>query len=189
MIELMLETKSLLNGHFELSSGLHSKQYFQCAKLLQYPEYAQRAGELIAQNFNSDKIDIVLGPAMGGLIIGYETARALGKPFIFTERKGGLMSLRRGFEINQGARVLVVEDVITTAKSTNETIEVIKSFGGEIAGIGCIIDRSKGSSGLDIKSLVQSEPEIFPPEDCPMCRDGIPKEKPGSRTQVIPRFN
>ncbi len=182
MIDILIKTESLLKGHFELSSGLHSNQYFQCAKLLQYPEHAEKVGKRIAELFNPNNIDIVLGPAIGGLIIGYETARALGKRSIFTERKDGTMSLRRGFNINKGDKILIVEDVITTAKTTKETIEIIKEYGGKIAGIGCIVDRSKGETGLDIKSLIQIDPEIFTKEKCPMCKAGQSIEKPGSRT-------
>ena len=134
---------------------------------------------------DTDKIDTVLGPALGGLIIGHETARALGKKSIFTERKDGIMTLRRGFCINKGEQVLIVEDVITTAKSTRETIEVVKGFGGEIAGIGCIVDRTKDETGLEIKSLIQLDPEIYSPEECPMCKAGQSIEKPGSRTKIM----
>jgi len=185
MIDLLIRTESLLKGHFELSSGLHSNQYFQCARLLQYPEYAEKAGKQLAALFDTSKIDVVLGPAMGGVIIGYETAKSLGKKSIFTERKDGIMTLRRGFHINKGDRVLVIEDVITTAKSTIESIKIIESFGGKIAGIGCIVDRSKGQTPLVIKSLIQIDPEIYSPEECPMCKLGQSIEKPGSRTQII----
>lgn len=182
MIDLLIKTESLLKGHFELSSGMHSNQYFQCAKLLQYPEYAEKTGKQIAKLFNPQQIDAVLGPAIGGLIISYETARAIGKKSIFTERKDGIMSLRRGFNINQGDKILIVEDVITTAKTTQETIKVIKNLGGKIAGIGCIVDRSQGKTGLEIKSLLEIDPEIYTPEQCPMCKAGQSVEKPGSRT-------
>jgi len=185
MIDLLIRTGSLLKGHFELSSGLHSNQYFQCAKLLQYPEYAEKAGKQLAALFDASKIDVVLGPALGGVIIGYETAKSLGKKSIFTERKDGIMTLRRGFNINKGDRVLVIEDVITTAKSTMESIEIIKSFGGKIAGIGCIVDRTSGQTSLKIESLIQIDPEIYFPEECPMCKLGQSIEKPGSRTQII----
>lgn len=184
MLDLLLKTESLLEGHFELSSGMHSKQYFQCAKLLQYPEYAEKAGMMIAAAFDRNNIDIVLGPALGGIIIGYEVARALNKKSIFTERKNGIMTLKRGFQINKGDRVLVVEDVITTAKSTRETIEVIENFGGIIAGIACIVDRSKGQTGFQIKSLLQMDPEIYSPETCSLCKSGLVIDKPGSRTKV-----
>lgn len=184
MIDLLIRTESLLKGHFELSSGLHSNQYFQCAKLLQYPEYAEKTGKQLAELFDANKIDAVLGPALGGIIIGYETAKALGKKSIFTERKDGIMTLKRGFHINKGARVIIIEDVITTAKSTMESIKIIESFGGNIAGIGCIVDRSKGQTALKIESLIQIDPEIYTPEECPMCKLGQSIEKPGSRTQV-----
>lgn len=184
MLNLMMQTESLLKGHFELSSGMHGNQYFQCAKLLQYPEYAEKAGKEIASLFDKNSIDIVLGPALGGIIIGYEVAKALGKKSIFTERKDGIMTLRRGFEINKGDRILIIEDVITTAKSTFETIEVIKSFEGEIAGVGCIVDRSNGKTGLEIKSLLQISPEIFTPSECPMCKSSEIINKPGSRTKA-----
>lgn len=184
IIDLLIKTKSMLKGHFELSSGLHSNQYFQCAKVLQYPEYAENLGKQIAALFDTNQIDIVLGPALGGVIIGYETAKSLGKKSVFTERKDGIMLLRRGFEINKGDRVLVIEDVITTAKSTLESVKIIESFGGEVAGIGCIVDRSKGKTDLKIKSLLQIDPEIYTPEECPMCKAGQNVEKPGSRTQI-----
>lgn len=185
MLDILLETQSLMKGHFELSSGLHSNQYFQCAKLLQYPQYSQKAGEQIASFFEKNNVDIVLGPALGGIIIGYEVARAMGKKSIFTERKDGLMTLRRGFKINKGDKVLIIEDVITTAKSTKETIEVIKSFGGQIAGVGCIVDRSRGTTDIEIKSILQIDPETFTAEECPMCKSGEKPEKPGSRTKIL----
>jgi len=185
MIDLLIQTESYLQGHFELSSGLHSNQYFQCAKLLQHPEHAEKAGKQIAELFGRQLIDIVVAPALGGLIIGHEVARALRRKFLFTERKDGKMVLRRGFCINKGDKILIIEDVITTAKSTMETVEVIKSYGGEIAGFGCIVDRTSGKTDLVIKSLVQMEPEVYNPQDCPMCKSGIPIDKPGSRTASL----
>jgi len=184
MLQDLKETKSLLEGHFELSSGLHSSQYFQCAKLLQYPNLAEKTGTKLAAFYNTKEIDIVLGPALGGVIIGYETARALGKKSIFTERKNGIMSLKRGFEINHGDRVLIVEDVITTAKSTMETIDIVKSLGGIIAGTCCIVDRTEGKTGLNIKSLVQISPIVYEKANCPLCKAGIIIDKPGSRTEI-----
>lgn len=184
IFEILKTTQSILEGHFELSSGLHSDRYFQCAKLLQYPQYAEIAGQHIAAMFNADEIDLVLGPALGGVIIGYEVARSLGKPSIFTERKDGFMSLRRGFRINEGDRVLIVEDVITTAKSVKENMVIVDGYNAHIAGVGCIIDRSKGRSGIDIKSLTQLDPVVYDPNDCPMCKEGITLEKPGSQARV-----
>lgn len=182
IIEFLEKTGSIRTGHFELSSGFHSNQYFQCAKLLQYPDIAEQVGHQLAQLFDN-KIDAVIGPALGGIIIAYETARALGKKNIFVERKDGNMSLRRGFEISEGEKVIIIEDVITTAKSVKETIEVINKFGAEIVGYGCIVDRSQGKTGLDIKSLIQMTPEIYSPSDCPLCKQGSKPEKPGSRVK------
>lgn len=184
MLDLLIKTESYIKGHFELSSGLHSNQYFQCAKLLQYPEHAENAGKQLAALFDKESVDIVVGPALGGIIIGYEVAKALGKKSIFTERKDGIMMLRRGFQVNKGDKILIIEDVITTAKSTAETIKVIEALGGEIAGIGCIVDRSSGKTEFMIKSLLQIEPETFTPEECLMCKQGLPIEKPGSRTKI-----
>ena len=184
MIDLLIKTESLLKGHFELSSGFHSNQYFQCAKLFQYPEYAEKAGKLIANLFSESEIDVVVGPALGGVIIGYEVAKSLGKKFIFTERKDGIMLLRRGFCLDKGDKVLIIEDVITTAKSTKETIEIIKSFGAEVAGIGSLVDRTSAQTDLEIKSLLQINPEIYAPEECFMCKSGQSIEKPGSRTKT-----
>lgn len=183
MLDLLIQTESFVKGHFELSSGLHGNQYFQCAKLLQNPEHAENIGKKLAALFDKNNIDIVVGPALGGIIIGYEVAKTLGKEFIFTERKDGIMTLRRGFNINKGDRILIIEDVITTAKSTKETIEVIKEFGGNISGIGCIVDRSGDKSAFVIKSLLQMHLETYIPEKCIMCKKGIPVEKPGSRTK------
>lgn len=184
LYDILLETQSILNGHFELSSGLHSNKYFQCARLLQHPQYAEMAGKAIAAQFNPDDIDVVLGPALGGVIIGYEVARALGKPSIFTERKDGFMSLRRGFRINEGERILIIEDVITTAKSVKENVIIVEGYNAHVAGVGSIIDRSQGQTGLNIKSLIQLEPIVFHPNDCPMCKEGLEIEKPGSQARV-----
>lgn len=182
--EILKQTQSIMDGHFELSSGLHSDKYFQCAKMLQHPQFAEIAGKQIAAKFNAGEIDVVLGPALGGVIIGYEVARALGKLSIFTERKDGFMSLRRGFKINEGDRILIVEDVITTAKSVKENMVIVDGYNAHVAGVACIIDRSKGQSGVDIKSLVQLEPVVYDPNECPMCKEGLNLEKPGSQARV-----
>ncbi|HSA06259.1 MAG TPA: orotate phosphoribosyltransferase [Candidatus Gastranaerophilales bacterium] len=184
MIDLLKETESLLEGHFELSSGLHSDKYCQCAKLLQYPQHAETAGRKIAELFDANQIDAVLGPALGGIIIGYEVARALNRISLFTERKDGYMSLRRGFHLNEGDRVLIVEDVITTAKSVKENIRILKDYNAQLAGVACIVDRSMGRSGLELKSLIQMNPAVYSPDDCPLCREGVEMEKPGSKSRV-----
>jgi len=180
ILELLEKTESIKKGHFQLSSGFHSDMYFQCARLLQYPEIAQKTAEALAKMIDFD-VDTVLGPALGGVIIGHEVARALNKKSIFTERKDGIMTLRRGFDINNGERVIIVEDVITTAKSALETAKVIESLGGIIAGYACIVDRSEGKTGIDIKSLVQISPNIYSQDNCPLCKNGTNAEKPGSR--------
>lgn len=173
-------TGAVLEGHFELSSGFHTNKYFQCAKLLQYPNLAEETGKAIAAKINFP-VDVVIGPALGGVIIAYEVARALGKKGLFVERKDGELQLRRGFEIAKGEKVLIVEDVITTAKSAKEATAVIDEYGGTIAGYACIIDRSEGNSGLEIVSLAQMSVELYSVENCPLCLRGNPVIKPGSR--------
>jgi len=184
-IKILLEkTNSIIDGHFELSSGLHSDKYFQCAKLLQYPEFAEIAALTLAKQFTS-RIDVVVGPALGGIIIAYEVARVLNARSIFTERKDGIMSIRRGFEIQENENVIIVEDVITTAKSIIETEKVLKNFNCNIIGYGCIIDRSNERTGLNIHSLVKVIANTYNPKECPLCKQGIPKEKPGSRVKTL----
>ncbi len=185
ILELLEQTQAVLKGHFELSSGNHSNQYFQCAKLLQYPKYAELAAKMLAEKFNKDSIDAVVGPALGGVIIGYEVGKAMDKKSIFTERKDGAMTLRRGFELEPGERVIIIEDVITTAKSAIETTKALESLGAKVVGYGCIVDRSCGNTYLDIKSLTQMEPVIYSPDNCPLCRQGSSPEKPGSRFKTL----
>jgi orotate phosphoribosyltransferase len=151
----------MLKGHFVLSSGFHSNQYFQCAKLLQYPDLAEKVAKELAKQF-TEVVDTVIGPALGGIIIAHEVGRALGKKVIFVERKDGELCLRRGFEIATGERIIIIEDVVTTAKSIFETVKVVEEFGGNIVGYGCIIDRSQGKTGLILKSLAKMDPEIYP---------------------------
>ena len=185
ILDILKETESFMEGHFELSSGLHTYKYCQCAKMLQNPAYAAIAGQKIAAMYDRDEVDTVLGPALGGVIIGYEVARALGKPFIFTERKEGIMALRRGFNINEGEKVLIIEDVITTAKSVKENIGILHQYGAKVSGIACIIDRSKGKSGIDFKSLTKDDPILFNPDECPLCREGVPLYYLGSKTNNL----
>lgn len=183
VIELLEKTGGMLKGHFELSSGLHSNQYFQCAKLLQYTDIAEKVGTELAKLI-TEEVDVVVGPALGGMIIAHEVARALNKRSIFVERKDGIMCLRRGFEISKGEKVIIIEDVITTAKSALEAAKVIEELGAEIIGYGCIVDRSQGKTGLNIKSLIQMDPEVYSTENCPMCLKGSLPVKPGSRTKA-----
>ncbi len=179
--ELLKETGALLEGHFLLSSGKHSDGYVQCAKLLMYPDKAEKAIEIIAEKLKDIDFDIVVGPAMGGIIVSYELARQLGKPSIFVEREDGEMTLRRGFDIKPGQRVLITEDVVTTGKSSYEAIKVVEDNGGEVVGIACVVDRSKGDIKYPIFSGVKLNLNTYEKEECPLCKENLPITKPGSR--------
>jgi len=183
ILKLFRQTGALLSGHFRLSSGLHSGNYFQCALLLQNPDIAEKMCSQLAGYFKDDKPTCVVAPALGGVIVSYETARALGVKSLFTERVEGKMALRRGFEIKKEDRVLVVEDVITTGLSTGEVLEAVKSRGAKIIGVGCIVDRSgkELDFGVKLKSLVRLDFPTYKPEECPLCKKGIEIRKPGSR--------
>ena len=183
-LELYRRTGAYLEGHFRLSSGLHSPGYMQSALVLQHPTDAAALGMGIAVNTKRFRPTVVLSPALGGLIIGHEVARALGVRAIFAERAGGTaLSLRRGFALLPGDRVLVVEDVLTTGKSTRETVDVARELGAEVIGVASIVDRSGGAIKFDVPSfsLVQLEVPTYDPDTCPLCAQGIPVEKPGSR--------
>lgn len=180
-MEILEQTQAVVNGHFELSSGLHSNKYFQCARLFQYPEISEKLTVELSKKIDF-QVDTVVGPALGGVIIAYEMGRALGKKAVFAERKDGILTIRRGFEIAEGERVLIMEDVITTAKSAKETAEVVEQMGGIVVGYACVVDRSQGKTGLYIKSLVQVEVEAFESYNCPLCKAGQTIDKPGSRT-------
>lgn len=177
-------TNALLDGHFILSSGLHSPNYLQCALALRKPSDAEKFGRAIAEKFDSKDFDGVVSPAIGGLIIGYETARALNLPFIWTERQQGEMTLRRGFSIKKDERFLVVEDVITTGGSTRECIEVIEKLGGKVISAASIIDRSGGNADVGVPriALATLEVESYVTDFCPNCKNGEIAIKPGSRT-------
>jgi orotate phosphoribosyltransferase len=174
---------ALLKGHFRLSSGLHSEKYLQCALVLQYPDVAEKLSKELAGKFSKDAIDVVIGPALGGVTLAYEVARAIGKRGLFTERQDGKMVLRRGFSISKGEKVLVVEDVVTTGGSTKEVIDLVKSFGAEVVGVGSIIDRSgaKIDFGAPFKPLAKVAVETFEEDACPLCKKQVPITKPGSR--------
>lgn len=178
------ETKALLEGHFILSSGLHSLNYLQCALALQYPTASSSFGRAIAEKFPDAQFDTVASPAIGGLIIGYATAEALGTRFIWTERENGVMTLRRGFTITPGERILVVEDVITTGGSTRECIQALEKHGAKVIAAASIIDRSNGAADVGVPrvSLVSLDVPSYAAEDCPMCARGEEAVKPGSRT-------
>jgi orotate phosphoribosyltransferase len=185
--EIFLKADAFLEGHFLLSSGLHSPYYLQCARVLQYPNYAETLCSELARRIKELGIefDLVIAPAIGGIIVSYETARHLGVRGIFAERVDGKLTLRRGFEIKKGERAVVVEDVVTTGKSTRETIEVVKEHGGEVVAVGSLVDRSGGKAdfgGIPFTTLWRLEVPVYQPESCPLCREGkLPLVKPGSR--------
>ena len=182
ILHMFENTGALLKGHFKLTSGLHSGQYLQCALVLQNPEYAQRLCKELAAKFKEDNVNVVIGPALGGIVVSYEVARALGARSIFAEREEGRMTLRRGFNIEKNDRALVVEDVVTTGGSTKEVIDIVKRSGAHLTGIGVIVDRSKGVDFKDkFISLLKIDIPAFEPADCPLCKDNIPITKPGSR--------
>lgn len=186
VLRLLQESGALREGHFLLSSGLHSPAYVQCALLLEDPSRARRVGETLAAEVADFDPDSILAPALGGLIVGHEVASALGLPFRFTERKDGAMTLRRGFVLKPGERVVVVEDVVTTGRSTRETMDVIRAHGGEVAGVGSILNRSGQAAGpfgdVPYRALATLDLPTYDPESCPLCRAGGTAEKPGSRT-------
>lgn len=181
VLELLEKTEGVLHGHFCLTSGLHSNIYFQCAKLYQYPDIVEKIAKKLAQILKDVEFDTIVAPAIGALIIGYETAKQSGKRNLFVERKDGVMQLRRGYRLSKGEKIVIIEDVITTAKTIKETIEATKEYGVEVAAVGCIVDRTCGKTGLNIKSLMQIEPVTYEPENCPLCKQGLPLVKPGSR--------
>jgi orotate phosphoribosyltransferase len=183
VLDIYKKTGALLSGHFMLSSGLHSEQYLQSALVLQQPEIATKLCAALAENFKDLAIEVVIAPALGGVFVSHETARALGVRAIFAERVNGELTLRRGFTIKPGERVLVVEDVITTGKSTKETITVVQNAGGVVIAAAALIDRSGGKAdiGVPYKSLVMLTVPAFTPETCPLCKAGSKAVKPGSR--------
>lgn len=181
--DIFIETEALLNGHFLLTSGRHSNQYFQCAKVLQYPDKTEFICEAIANYFKDYSIDTILSPAMGGIIVGQEVARQLGKRSIFAEREDSKLTLRRGFSLRQGEKVLICEDVVTTGGSVFELIEIVKKVGAELVGVGMLVDRSNGkvNFGVPQVSSIQLEVVSYLPEECPLCKKDIELIKPGSR--------
>ncbi|AEF94128.1 orotate phosphoribosyltransferase [Desulfotomaculum nigrificans CO-1-SRB] len=183
IVDIFTATGAMLTGHFRLTSGKHSNRYFQCAQVLQHPRYTERLCHELAQRFAGQGVQTVIGPAMGGILVSYEVARALGVRSLFTERENGKMTLRRNFTITPGEKVLVVEDVITTGGSVAEVIEVVRNLGGQVVGVGVLVDRSNGQAnlGLPTEALLTVSVETFTPEDCPLCAQGIPTVKPGSR--------
>lgn len=182
--KMFVDVGALLEGHFLLTSGRHSNRYMQCAQVLQYPAYTEALSRILADRFRNDGVDVVVGPAMGGIIVAYEVARQLGVRGIFCERENGVMTLRRGFSIQPGERILVVEDVITTGGSVMEVMEVTKARGGEVVGVAVLVDRSGGKVdlGLRTEAALVMEIDSWEADSCPLCREGtLPITKPGSR--------
>jgi orotate phosphoribosyltransferase len=186
VIERFRRTGALLEGHFILSSGLHSTKYLQCALLLQHPAEAVRFGQALAEQFQDQRIETVAAPAIGGIVIGYEVARQLGARFIWTEREAGQMSLRRGFTIRAGESVLVVEDVITTGGSTRETVEALRNAGARVVSAASIIDRSSGRADVGVPRVALATLDVpsHAPSACEACARGEQAIKPGSRKAV-----
>ena len=183
LLNLMTELGALHQGHFLLSSGLHSDTYFQCARILQFPELARELGAAIAERFEGETFDLVVSPALGGILIGHEVARALGRRFVFTERKNGVMTLRRGFTLQQSEKALVVEDVVTRGTSVREVAVAVEAAGGIVAGLAAIIDRTGGDADLPVplQALARVTVATYDPAACPLCQRGDPVTKPGSR--------
>lgn len=182
--EVLSELGALQHGHFKLTSGRHSDKYMQCAKLFEQPSASGELCALLAGQFTGAGIDLVAGPAIGGIIMAYEVARALGVRNIFAERENGVMTLRRGFRVARGTRVLVVEDVVTTGGSVKEVVSLLQNQGAGVVAVGSVVDRSGGTAGFDVPfyPLMTLDASSWEQEACPLCRDGIPVIKPGSRS-------
>lgn len=183
-LEILKEAGVLLEGHFLLTSGRHSGRYLQCARIFRNTRYSEELCAALAAQFKDNRVDIVIGPALGAVQMAYEVSRALGCENFFAEREDGTMTLRRGFAIEPGQRVLVVEDVVTTGGSVREVLEIVRQAGGEIVGVGSIVDRTGGriDFGVPFHSVISMEVESYEPSECPLCKAGAPAPyKPGSR--------
>lgn len=183
ILAIFEKTGAMLTGHFLLSSGRHSDRYFQCARVLQYPYFGELLCRELVRRLEVREVDAVIGPALGGIIVSYEVARALGVKSLFAERENGFLTLRRGFSLSPGEKVLVVEDVVTTGGSVRELLEVVRQAGAEIAGVAALVDRSNGTVdfGLPFWALLTLPAVSYLPQECPLCRQGEPLVKPGSR--------
>jgi orotate phosphoribosyltransferase len=182
VVEILKDCDALLEGHFLLSSGKHSNRYVQCAKVLRFPDKAAEVLSTVVEQINDLDIDLVVGPAMGGVIVSYELGRQLNKETVFTERKDGVMELRRGFEVKPGAKIIIAEDVVTTGKSTIETKQALEALGGEVIGVACIANRTKDDIGMTIYSAIKLDIQVHDADDCPLCKSNeIELVKPGSR--------
>lgn len=187
ILDVFKKTNALLEGHFLLTSGKHSNQYFQCAQVLQYPEHLQNVCKIIADHFIDEEIETIISPAIGGIVVGQEVARQLNKRFIFAERQDGKMILRRGFTIAPYEKILVCEDVVTTGGSVFEVIDIVKENNAVLKGVGIIVDRSNGNVnfGVNKKSTLSLKVTTYEKDDCPLCKEGnLELVKPGSRKIV-----
>lgn len=180
LTELLKDTGAILDGHFLLTSGRHSGRFLQCSRLLQYPDQTEAVCKLMAEPFVGKKIDTVIGPAMGGIILSYEVARQLGVRAVFTEQFEGQIVLRRGFSIDRDEKVLVVEDAVTTGGSVKKVLDILRRAEAHIAGISVIVDRSDliPDFGVPMKALLKMEIESYAPEDCPLCKASVPLQRP-----------
>lgn len=184
IIAVFKEKEVMLEGHFLLTSGRHSDKYMQCAKLFQYPDVSEMICRQLAEQFADMQIDLVVGPAIGGIIMAYEMARQLGVKNIFAERENGKMTLRRGFHVEEGTKVLVTEDVVTTGGSVKEVVALLKDMGAQVVGVGSVVDRSAGSVdfGVPFRAVLSMEVKSYEADECPICKAGeMPLVKPGSR--------
>ena len=168
VVEILKKSDALLEGHFLLSSGKHSNRYVQCAKVLRFPQYAEQVLSTVVEQIKDLDIDLVVGPAMGGVIVSYELGRQLNKETVFTERKDGVMELRRGFEVKPGAKIIIAEDVVTTGKSTIETKEALEKLGGEVIGVACIANRTSKDIGMPIYSAIKLDIQVHDADECPV---------------------
>lgn len=187
LMQILTETGAYQSGHFKLSSGLHSGNYIQCSQLLKFPRIAEKVCAEIGELFKDENIEMVVGPAIGGILVAYEVGRTLNVPAIFAERENGVMTLRRGFHVEPGTRCLVTEDVLTTGGSAQEVVELLQSKGAEVVAATSIIDRTPGNTiklKVPFKSLIQLSFPTHNPEECPMCKEGMPIQKPGSRPGI-----
>jgi orotate phosphoribosyltransferase len=187
VLDLFRRSGALLEGHFRLTSGLHSPGYLQCALVLSQPEWAEKLGRAIGDRVRGVRATVVLSPAIGGIVIGHEVGRALGVRALFAERQDGRLTLRRGFTLSERDRVLVVEDVLTTGGSTRETMDVARTAGAQVVGAASIVNRSGGAVNFDVplESLLDYALPTYEPDNCPLCATGLPVVKPGSRQVAV----
>lgn len=182
VLDAFRDSGALLEGHFLLTSGLHSPKYLQCAQVLQHPALAERLCRQLAKAFAGDNIQCVIGPAIGGIVVAYELARALGVRAIYAERQDGKMTFRRGFAVEHGERVLLVEDVVTTGGSLREVMDLVAAAGAQVVAVAALVDRTSGrdpSLGVPLTALLKVDVPAYPAEDCPLCRSRVPLVSPG----------